>query len=87
MAEAQRASERITEEVTSWPGCHGGARAAGRVRVQASAGGRSAICTATPSPTSASRRWSGPSSSSRGGSTTTPSSPAAGLRRPQDRDR
>ena len=76
MPQTQTASEQITDEVLSWPGAPAAtARAASSPSRSAAA--RSGTCTATASCTSASRRPSGMSSSTRAGSTTTRSSPAS----------
>ena len=66
MTESQTASERITEEATSWPGVERGRPAAAASSRSGSAGARSATCTAIASSTAASRRPSGRSSSTQG---------------------
>ena len=67
MAERQRASERIVEEVTTWLGVVAGPGARGEFSLGSDAA-RSATCTATTPRTSPSPGRSGPSCASRGGS-------------------
>ena len=73
---SRQPSERITEEVTSWPGVKAGLGRRGEF-ASPSVAMSSATCTAITRSTGVSRRRSGTSSTTRGGSTTSPSSPAS----------